>query len=176
MIGVPERACWLHPQLEVRPSPIHGLGLFARSAIPGGTVVSRLGGDLVTTDELRTLLALAARGDRGYVDTIAVGPDRHLVLPAGAPNGRGNHSCDPNTWWIDGYTLAARRAIAAEGEVTNDYATSTVDPSFAMTCSCTSPLCRGVVSGTDWRRTELRRRYGDHWVPAVLAFFGAADR
>ncbi len=51
---------------------------------------ARLGGDVVTTDELRTLLALAARGDRGYVDTIAVGPDRHLVLPAGAPNGRGN--------------------------------------------------------------------------------------
>ena len=29
-------------------------------------------------------------------------------------------------------------------------------------------LCRGEVTGEDWRRPELRERYGDHWVPALL--------
>ena len=34
--------------------------------------------------------------------------------------------------------------------------------------TCGSPLCRGVVTGEDWRRPELQARYGDHWIPALL--------
>ncbi len=55
----------------------------------------------------------------------------------------------------------------AGDELTNDYATSTADPDFTMTCSCGSPLCRGVVTGDDWRRADLHERYGTHWVPAL---------
>jgi hypothetical protein len=40
---------------------------------------------------------------------------------------------------------------------------------FAMPCRCGSTLCRGRVTGTDWRRPDLQRRYGDHWVPGLLA-------
>lgn len=156
------------PDIEVRRSPIHGLGLFARAALPAATVVSRLGGRLVSAGELGELLALAATGDRPYVDTITVTDDLHLVLPTGTPNGRGNHSCDPNLWWIDAYTLAARRDIAAGEELTNDYATSMALAEFRMECSCASPLCRGVVSGRDWMRPDLRLRYADHWVPVLL--------
>ena len=168
MVDPPEPDCWLHPDVEVRASPIHGLGLFARAAMPAATVVSRLGGRLVDTQELKRQLGLSADGDRGYVDTITVGEDLHLVLPTGTPNGRGNHSCDPNTWWVDGYTLGTRHEIAVDEEVTNDYATSTDADSFTMACSCASPLCRGLVTGGDWRRADLRERYGTHWVPAVL--------
>ncbi|MCO8269740.1 hypothetical protein M1L60_03935 [Actinoplanes sp. TRM 88003] len=28
---------------------------------------------------------------------------------------------------------------------------------------------RGVVSGHDWTHLDLRERYGDHWVPALLS-------
>lgn len=168
--------CWLHPDIEVRRSPVHGLGLFACAPLAPDTTVSRLGGQLISTGELRAMLEQVERAERGYVDTITVALDRHLLLPAGTPNGRGNHSCDPNTWWIDAYTLAARRAIATDEEVTNDYATSTAEAAFTMTCACGSPLCRGVVRGADWRRAELRRRYGTHWVPAVLALIRASDK
>jgi uncharacterized protein len=136
--------------------------------MPGATVVSRLGGRLVDTRELMRQLRLAADGDRGYVDTITVGEDLHLMLPYGTPNGRGNHSCDPNAWWVDNYTLVTRRKIAVDEGVTNDYATSTDADSFAMVCVCASPLCRGLVTGGDWRRADLRERYKTHWVPAVL--------
>jgi len=105
--------CWLHPDIEVRRSPVHGLGLFAFAPLAPGTTVSRLGGQLISTGELRAMLGQVERAERGYVDSITVAPDRHLVLPVGTPNGRGNHSCDPNTWWIDAYTLAARRATPA---------------------------------------------------------------
>lgn len=156
--------CWLHPAVEVRPSPVAGDGLFALTPLPAGTEVSRLGGRLVTGVTLRRLLRDAGR----YVDTITVAEDSHLVLPPGRPNGKGNHGCDPNLWWSAPYTLAARRDIAAGEELTNDYATSTGEEGFAMPCRCGSPLCRGLVTGEDWSLPELQQRYGDHWVPALL--------
>ncbi|GAA2393834.1 SET domain-containing protein [Dactylosporangium salmoneum] len=169
MPDAPEPDCWLHPDAEVRPSAIEGAGLFARAPIAAGTAVSRLGGRLVTWPDLRDLLDDAARQPgHPYVDTITVTETLHLVLPPGRPNGKGNHSCDPNLWWIDAYTLAARRPIAADEELTNDYATSTAAPGFTMRCECRGPLCRGVVTGGDWQLPELRRRYGPHWVPALL--------
>lgn len=162
----PEADCWLHPGVEVRVSPIAGRGLFARQPYPAGTVVSRLGGRLVSGAELRRLIA---DPEQPYVDTITVSETEHLVLPPRRPNGYGNHSCDPNLWWVGPYELATRRAIRAGEELTNDYATSTAEPTFTMTCTCGSPLCRGTVTGDDWRRAELRSRYGEHWIPMLLA-------
>lgn len=174
MIDGPPPGCWLHPSIQVRRSPIGGRGLFAVDALPAGTVVSRLGGRLVSTDELDALLTHSAADDQ-YVDTITVGDDSHLVLPPGTPNGRGNHGCDPNTWWIDAWTLAARRDIAPGEEVTNDYATSTDQATFEMTCVCGSTLCRHVITGRDWHRDDLQRRYGDHWIPLLLARIRTVD-
>jgi G:T/U-mismatch repair DNA glycosylase len=162
----PEPDCWLHPDVEVRPSPIAGKGLFARAPIPRGTVVSRVGGRLVSEEELRALFAVP---DHPYIDTVTVTDGTHLVLPPRRPNGYGNHSCDPNLWWVGPYELAARRDIATGEEVTNDYATSTGTADFRMDCACGTGLCRGVVTGTDWRLPELRDRYGEHWTPALVA-------
>src|SRR5919205_3799755 len=132
MWPAPEPDCWLHPAVEIRPSPIAGEGLFSRIPIPAGTAVSRIGGRLVSGRELRRLLDTAQQTGSGYVDTITVAGDSHLVLPPGQPNGKGNHSCDPNLWWTAPYTLIARRDIAAGEELTNDYATSTGEEDFTM--------------------------------------------
>lgn len=35
--------------------------------------------------------------------------------------------------------------------------------------SCDPSSCRGVVTGDDGSRLELRSRYGEHWVPALLS-------
>jgi SET domain-containing protein len=172
MIPQPEADCWLHPDVDVRSSGIDGRGLFARAPIPAGTVVSRLGGRLVSGAELRRLFA---EPGRGYIDTVTVGADTHLVLPPRRDNGYGNHGCDPNLWWTGPYELAARRDIRAGEELTNDYATGTGDPAFTMTCRCGSPLCRGVVTRDDWRRVDLRERYGEHWVPGLLARIAACS-
>jgi SET domain-containing protein len=161
----PEPDCWLHPDVAVRRSTIEGRGLFARAPIPAGTVVSRVGGRLVSGAELRRLFA---DPDQPYVDTITVAADTHLVLPPRRDNGYGNHGCDPNLWWTGPYELAARRDIAAGEELTNDYATSTAEPGFTMSCGCGAAVCRGTVTGADWQRADLRARYGRHWVPALL--------
>jgi hypothetical protein len=63
--------------------------------------------------------------------------------------------------------LVARRDIEAGEEVTSDYATSTgID--YALTCNCGAAICRGTITGDDWRLPELQQRYGEHWVPALL--------
>lgn len=28
-----------------------------------------------------------------------------------------------------------------------------------MTCNCGAQICRGIVTGQDWRRKELQRKY-----------------
>jgi uncharacterized protein len=167
MITPPGPDCWLHAGVAVRDSLIAGRGLFATAAIPAGTPVSRLGGRLVTGRHLRDLIGAAAGAP--YIDTITVDADLHLVLPLRRPNGYGNHGCDPNLWWSGPYELVARRDIAPGEELTNDYATSTAEPAFTMACTCGSALCRGVITGDDWRRPDLRRRYAGHWVPALAA-------
>jgi uncharacterized protein len=154
---------WTNPNMRVGPSPIAGQGLFATRPIAAGTAIARLAGRVVSSIELRELLT------RPPVDTIALGEDLHLVLPSDPRPliAYGNHSCDPNTWWADAVTLVARRDIAMGEEVTNDYGTSTgID--FALTCNCGTTICRGVITGEDWRLHELQERYGTHWVPTLL--------
>ena len=169
VVDTPSPDCWLHPDVEARPSSIEGTGLFARARIAEGTVVSRVGGRLVTEEELRLAFQAAARQpDPPYIDTITVDDDLHLILPPRTPNGYGNHSCDPNLWWIDAYTLAARRVIEPDEELTNDYGTSTGIPDYRMDCLCASPQCRRVITGSDWQRPDLQERYGDHWIPTLL--------
>lgn len=167
----PSPRCRLHPAVAVGPSRIQGRGLFAAARIAEGTVVSRLGGRLVSGAGLREAFEAAARLPApAYVDTISVGEDLHLILPPGSPNGFGNHGCDPNLWWVDAYRLAARRDIEPGEELTNDYGTSTAVAGFRMDCRCAAAVCRGVVTGADWRRADLRARYGDHWIPLLLAW------
>jgi uncharacterized protein len=183
VVDWPEPDCWLHPDVEVRPSPVAGLGLFATAPIAVGAVVSRIGGQLVSGQQLEDLFAASAADPRQpYIDTVTVGQGMHLILPprqatglGRQASGYGNHSCDPNLWWISPYELATVRPVSSGDELTNDYATSTAEPDFVMECFCGSQLCRGVVTGDDWRRPELRKRYGQHWVPALLARIRSAS-
>jgi len=158
-----KRLLWGHPSLVVRGSGIEGHGLFAAEPIAKGVVVSQLAGRKVTTAELQELF------ENPPVDTITIDDDEHLVLPTDPRPviAYGNHSCDPNLWWVDAVTLETRREIAAGEEVTSDYGTSTGVP-YELECKCGSPLCRGVVTGDDWKLPELRERYGNHWIPTLL--------
>jgi hypothetical protein len=152
------------PAAEVRPSKTAGHGLFTTIEISAGALVSRVGGRLVGSAELDALLAQPE-----YVNTISVANGLHLVLPPRCPNGYGNHSSDPNLWWDGPYDLIARRPIRAGEELTNEYATSTAVDGFTMTCECCTSVCRGLVCGDDWMRSDLQARYDGHCVPLLLA-------
>ncbi len=118
-----------------------------------------LGGDMVSDAEVRDQIA---RGER--FDGIVVDEDVNLRLkPRNWPGIRGNHSCDPNLWLTAPVDISARRDIEVGEEVLTDYATYTMAPDWRMACSCGSGLCRGTVTGDDWRRPELQTRYAGHF-------------
>jgi len=156
----PATECWLSDDVTVGRSSIAGQGLFATASILQGTVVSRLGGRLVSTAELRHLMA-----GPDYVDSVAVDADLHLLLAPGNLNRFGNHSCEPTLWWVDEYTLVARRDLVAGEELTSDYSTSTTDPQFVLRCHCETYRCRQMVTGDDWRIPQLQQAYATHWTP-----------
>lgn len=72
---------------------------------------------------------------------------------------RVNHSCEPNVGMGGNVLLVSMRDIAAGEELTIDYALFLADPGFAMECRCGAAACRGVLTGTDWMRPDLRERY-----------------
>ncbi|MET9343726.1 SET domain-containing protein-lysine N-methyltransferase [Nonomuraea sp. NPDC003804] len=152
--------CWLTPSAEVRPSPVEGLGLFATAEIDPGDLVMRLGGQVI--DDV-TLAGLTPP-----YSSLTVEEGVHLLLDPGHPVRYGNHSCDPNLWHDDSTTVVARRRVMPGEELSLDYATHSGTDTWAMPCRCLSPLCRGTVTGGDWRLARLRRAYGTHWVTPLL--------
>lgn len=152
--------CWLTGKAVPRPSPIQGLGLFATAPIVAGAVVMRLGGTVIDGAALRRL-------EPPY-SSVTLDDDAHLLIDPAHPVRYGNHGCDPNLWHLDAVTIAARRDIAEGEELLIDYATHTLASWWSMACACASPLCRGTISGDDWRIDRLRSAYGRHWTPALV--------
>jgi SET domain-containing protein len=164
----PPSEVWVHPVVRIGRSQIAGRGLFAVDDLAAGTVVLRLGGRLVGTHELKALLEVArADTGAGYVESITVYVDRHLVLSSGTRAHWCNHSCDPNLWHVGLYEIAARRPVSAGDELTVDYGTHSGAEGFRMQCACGSPECRREITSDDWRRPDLRARYRGHWTPAL---------
>ncbi len=157
---------WTDPRLEVRPSTIHGLGVFARSDIAAGEIVMRWGGIVIPLDSYDPALHRAR-------STTQWSRDAWLTMLHTDPEtvaDRMNHRCDANTWMLDAVQVQTRWAVRADEEVTTDVA-MWADDGFIYTeaCACGSPLCRGRVTGRDWLRPELQARYADHFVPFLAA-------
>ncbi|PZG23108.1 SET domain-containing protein [Nonomuraea aridisoli] len=165
MSGTYASACRLTPSAVIGPSTIHGTGLFAVAPIRPDEVVMRFGGQAIDD---ATLARLAPP-----YSSMTVAEGVHLLLDVDHPVSRGNHSCDPNLWHRDATTVVARRAVEPGEELTIDYATHTGVESWSMECRCGTALCRGVVSGRDWRLPRLRAAYGEHWSPPLLARIAA---
>jgi len=153
---------WIEPTLEMRPSPIAGMGAFATQPIPIGATVAVWGGVVYTHAGL--LVGMA------NLDTVAILDDGlYLADPADEPLAEEyaiNHSCDSNLWMGDAITLVARRDIAPGEELTADYALWLCEVDWRLdVCQCGSPLCRGKVTADDWRLPELQARYAGHFTP-----------
>jgi uncharacterized protein len=84
-----------------------------------------------------------------------------------------NHSCDPSCWFEGNYLMTATRDLAVGDEVTFDYSTSNDWPQD-WTCMCGSSLCRGRITGQEWKDAELAKRYEGHFLPHIAARVAAA--
>jgi len=149
--------------------------MFALAPINAGELLVVWGGQPFTLDDIR--FGRAAPGS-----TVAISEELYLGRSAEAydreRDDRGdfiNHSCEPNVWLVNEVTLAARHDIAKAQEITMDYAMIEADENYVSRweCRCGSSLCRGQVTGADWRLPALQQRYAGHFSPFITRRIGA---
>ncbi|MCI0486458.1 MAG: SET domain-containing protein-lysine N-methyltransferase [Blastocatellia bacterium] len=144
------------PKTEVRESPIHGKGLFAKQAIAAGEVVAVKGGHVLATKEWTTLEKSLGPADIQISEDLFIAPVRKEQREGSMLYT--NHSCDPNIAIQGQIVFVAMRDIAPGEELTHDWAT-TDDLDYEMQCNCGAPNCRGTITGKDWMKRELQERY-----------------
>eukprot|EP01089_Gocevia_fonbrunei_P015294 TRINITY_DN442_c0_g1_i2.p1 TRINITY_DN442_c0_g1~~TRINITY_DN442_c0_g1_i2.p1 ORF type:complete len:204 (+),score=24.96 TRINITY_DN442_c0_g1_i2:97-708(+) len=159
-----------HPDLSV------GKGLFATKDIPEDTLVwydaAKGDDELITVDQMEDwkytnphkfayMCRYAYQVDRNHLRVGDVDQDASFFT---------NHSCDPNTWYLEGDSrvMVARRLILKGEEITYDYATSETLYLDFESCSCGTSKCRGKVTQDDWKLPKLKKRYGNRFTPYIL--------
>ncbi|OGD88080.1 hypothetical protein A2870_04520 [Candidatus Curtissbacteria bacterium RIFCSPHIGHO2_01_FULL_41_11] len=153
---------WVSQKTYVKNTvAIQGLGLFAKEPIKKGEKVVEMGGVEVDRN-------LAYHYD-DVVGDYSVQIDENLFLVPTAKNklqkdDRINHSCNPNLGFKGKRGLIAMRDIKENEELTFDYAMSISDP-YYLVCKCKSSNCRKAVTGDDWRREDLHKKYKRYLSP-----------
>jgi len=81
-----------------------------------------------------------------------------------------NHSCHGNVWYNGETEIEAMRDIKEGEEITYDYALTECDPDWILApqCLCGTSLCRGKVTGNDWKSAELQDRYQNHFTTHIM--------
>jgi hypothetical protein len=138
-----------------------GKGVFAVRTFAPGELLAVWGGSIISTADINKL----NENERAYV--VQVEEDLHLLTPRSEVGSADfiNHSCDPNAGLSGSISLVARRAIRPGEEICYDYAMSDSNPFLNFNCQCGAPLCRGHISGDDWRLGELQHRYAGYFSP-----------
>jgi len=151
---------WFDRRLVMRASPIHGIGTFATQAIRAGERLLWVSGGIVYTsaDWKAGKVDLAPEQyNEGHLDEdLLIATPKSLYYYV-------NHSCDPNLL----HDVAWRNIEAGE-EITTDYAYGEASPHYLLEpCRCGSSLCRGRVTGKDWRLPELQQRYHGYFTAYI---------
>ena len=160
---------WLDFRITIRSARCGGLGSFAAEAIRQGARLIQQDGYIIPNIRL-TDPAYRPFADHCFqiARHFCISP---LALDAGRLDGvfQVNHSCEPNAGFRSSHTLVAMRDIAAGEEIVYDYAMTDMDVEdlacAEMRCLCGTPSCRGVITGNDWRRPDLQRKYAGFFSP-----------
>lgn len=144
------------PLLEIRMTPDMGRGVFAGTAIAGGTLLVACEGWLAPTHAL----------DDDW-HAMQVGPDLWLCSNGDCLDECINHSCDPNAGFSNGdAVLYALRDIAAGEQIAWDYSTSLAEIGWSLDCRCGSTGCRRIIRS--W--TELSAEERARLCPIALTY------
>ena len=149
------------PKTEVRESKIHGRGLFAIADIAKNEIVAIKGGHIIDRKSLREeITPLLGPVEIQIDDDLFIAPvcdeERELSMLYL------NHSCDPNLGVRGEITFVAMREIRAGEELTHDWA-MTDDDDYSIECNCGAPDCRKTLTGKDWQRPDLQKRYAGYF-------------
>ena len=155
------RFSFLSPKTEVRESKIHGRGLFAVAEIAKDEIVAAKGGHIVDRKTLRDKIA-------PRLGPVEIQIDDDLFITPVTKEERefsmwySNHSCNPNLGVRGEITFVAMHEIRAREELTHDWA-MTDDDDYSVECKCGISSCRGILTGKDWQRPDLQRRYAGYF-------------
>jgi hypothetical protein len=148
------------PKLQARNISIKGgRSLVVREPVAPGELVVVWGGEVVHADRLHTL----SPAER--LLTIQVEEDLYLVSGLDGPADWVNHSCNPNCGMSGQIGLVALRRLEPGEEVCFDYAMSDGSNYDQFHCGCGALECRGDITGEDWAKPELWKRYAGHFSP-----------
>ena len=161
----------LTPRAEARLLDGNQLGIFAISPISAGTVIAVCGSMIYSSDVLehipqehmRTALQIE---DNLFVQTIA-DPDHTCFI---------NHSCHPNSGFLNAVQIVAMQDIPAGQEITYDDAMTNGTSRRRFVCHCNSIDCRGEITGDDWRQKNLQERYRGYFSPYLMRRIAASGR
>ena len=147
---------YISSKAVVRESPIHGKGLFAIAPITKGETICVKGGYIFGRQELDSMPEWYRAAELQVAEDLFIGP-----LEADEREGSmifSNHSCEPNIGVQGQVVFVAMRDIEAGEELTHDWAT-TDDDDYKVECHCGAANCRKVLTGKDWQRKDLQRKY-----------------
>lgn len=144
------------PKTEIKESPIHGKGLFAKDPIAEGEIVAIKGGRILSKPEWETLEPELGSAEIQISDQFFIAPANKYEREGGMLYT--NHSCDPNIGIQGQIVFVAIRDIARGEELSHDWAT-TDDLDYEIDCNCGSAKCRKKITGKDWIKMELQEKY-----------------
>lgn len=150
----------LTPRAEARLLDGNQVGIFAISPIGIGSVIAVCGSMIYSSDVLeqmpqehmRTALQIE---DNLFVQTITDPNDTCSI----------NHSCHPNSGFLNAVQIVAMQDIPAGQEITYDDAMTNGTSRRRFVCHCNSIDCRGEITGDDWRQKNLQERYRGYFSP-----------
>lgn len=162
---------WLSQKVVVKNPSIDRRGLFAKEKINQQEVVSKYGGQVVSS--LKAWLSHLFVGDFDWQI------EKNLfIIPLSKreifESSLFNHSCDPNLGCKGQRTIIATRPIKKGEELTADYAMIATNepyhylpflPDYKFKCRCQSKNCRKIITGDDWKKKDLQFRYKGYFTP-----------
>jgi SET domain-containing protein len=147
---------YLSPKVAAQESSIHARGLFAIGRIVKGEVICVKGGYIFDRRVLQSMPDWFRAAEIQVAEDLFIGP-----LKEDEREGSmifSNHSCDPNIGVRGQIVFVAMRDIESGEELTHDWAT-TDDDDYRIECNCGAADCRRIVTGQDWRRKDLQKKY-----------------
>lgn len=156
---------YINPAIFVMPTKQKGLGVFTGTAVRKGDVIGiAAGGRIVPAHKIPNLHATIGDFTHQIHEDFHWAPVDELEIDT---LDRMNHSCEPNVGIIGDMTFVALRDTEKDEELCWDYAMSEFGE-YEFPCLCETSLCRGKLTGNDWRRLDVRLRYYPDYFTTVL--------
>ena len=152
-------------KVKVIGSPIEGRGLFAIKPIKKGEVIAIKGGHIIDWKTFKKHESLIGESYLQIDDNFILAPlqknevEKVMMFL--------NHSCAPNCGVRGEITFVAMRGVKQGEEITVDYAMIDND-NYKMKCGCGAKKCRKIITGHDWKRADLRQKYGNYFSAFLL--------